>query len=129
MILSNTYVLFSLSSSELRGRVSELERNLSAHEKEVRSQASKLQELQTQLNKAHKDLSDCDRDLTKTRHELSQATDRRQHFETKVGIHQCNTVTSRGVCLHCPQDSIHLHDASRCFLSSIFYMSRRGFLT
>lgn len=69
--------------------MSELERNLSTHEKEIRSQASKLQELQTQLNQARKELTERDRDLIKTRHELSQATDRHQQAETKVGFHNC----------------------------------------
>lgn len=71
----------------MRGRVAELERNLSTHEKEIRNQASKLQELQTQLNQARKELAERDRDLTKTRHELSQATDRQQQVESKVGFH------------------------------------------
>lgn len=71
----------------MRGRLAELERNLSTHDKEIRNQASKLQELQTQLNQARKELAERDRDLTKTRHELSQATDRQQQTESKVGFH------------------------------------------
>lgn len=65
--------------------MSELERNLSTQEKEIRSQASKLQELQSQLNQARKELTERDRDLAKTRHELTQATDRHQQVEAKVG--------------------------------------------
>lgn len=66
--------------------MSELERSLSCQEKEVRNQASKLQELQTQLDKARRELSDRDRDLAKTGHELTQARDKHQQLEAKVGF-------------------------------------------
>ena len=68
--------------------MSELERSLSAHQKDVCNQASKLQELQTQLTQARKDLTERDRELTKTRQDLSQATDRHQQAESKVGVLQ-----------------------------------------
>lgn len=87
-MISSWSLICTVSSSELRGRVSELERNLSTQEKEIRSQASKLQELQSQLNQARKELADRDRDLAKTRHELTQATDRHQQVEAKVGFHE-----------------------------------------
>lgn len=81
---SNRPFIYTVSSSELRGRVSELEKNLSAQEKEIRSQASKLQELQTQLNQACKELTERDRALAKTSQELSQANDRHQQAVSKV---------------------------------------------
>lgn len=81
-------------STELRGRVSELERNLSNQEKEIRTQALKLQELQTQLSKAHKDLAERDRDVAKASQELNQATDRHQQLEAKVSLLLYVTVSS-----------------------------------
>lgn len=79
--------ILNMFSPELRGRVSELERSLSTHEKDIRNQAAKLQELQTQLNQARKELTERDRDLVKSRHEMSQATDKHQQAESKVGFH------------------------------------------
>lgn len=95
-IVSTAGVLTSTTSSpELRGRVSELERSLSSQEKEICSQASKLQELQAQLNQARKELTERDRDVVKTRHELSQATDKQQQLEAKVGfLSDCDDITS-----------------------------------
>lgn len=82
-ILNNLYCLCYFFP-ELRGRVSELERNLANQEKEIKSQTSKLQDLQTQLNQTRKDLSERDRDLAKKSHELSQGTDKYQQVLCKV---------------------------------------------
>ncbi|CAL8403773.1 unnamed protein product [Boreogadus saida] len=70
-------------NQELRGSMSELERNLASQEKEIRGQSSRLQELQIQLDQSRRELVDRDRDLAKTRHELTQASAKHQQSEDK----------------------------------------------
>ncbi|XP_030232437.1 centromere protein F isoform X1 [Gadus morhua] len=70
-------------NQELRGCMSELERNLASQEKEIRGQSSRLQELQIQLDQSRRELVDRDRDLAKTRHELTQASAKHQQSEDK----------------------------------------------
>lgn len=78
--------LLSASPPELRSHMAELERNLSSQEKDIRGQTSRLQELQTQLDQSCRELVDRDRELAKTRHELTQATDKHQQSQANVGL-------------------------------------------